>query len=97
MTRTPARLHPSPREGGLAGDSTRRAFLRGALHPAGSGSAAAAGGGTARCGGLRATRVVTASRDVIRGTPKRDVIVALGGNGAVGGLAARPAELASPT
>ena len=37
-------------------------------------------GGTARCAGLRATRVGTAGRDVIRGTAKRGVIVALGGN-----------------
>jgi hypothetical protein len=30
MTRTPARLHPFTGEGGLAGDSTRRVFLKGA-------------------------------------------------------------------
>jgi Tol biopolymer transport system component len=43
------------------------------------------GGRTARCAGLRATRVGTQKRDVIRGTAKRDVIVALGGNDVVSG------------
>jgi Ca2+-binding RTX toxin-like protein len=43
------------------------------------------GGRTARCAGLRATRVGTRQRDVIRGTAKRDVIVTLGGNDVVSG------------
>ena len=43
------------------------------------------GGRSARCAGLRATRVGTARRDVIRGTARRDVIVTLGGNDVVRG------------
>jgi uncharacterized delta-60 repeat protein len=39
-----------------------------------------------RCGGLKATIVGTAKRDVIRGTRRRDVIAALGGNDVVRGL-----------
>jgi uncharacterized delta-60 repeat protein len=39
-----------------------------------------------RCGGLAATIVGTAKRDVIRGTRKRDVIAALGGNDVVRGM-----------
>jgi uncharacterized protein len=55
------------------------------LHPS-TGGGGLAGGGTARCAGLRATRVGTARRDVIRGTARRVVVVALGGNDLVSGL-----------
>jgi Ca2+-binding RTX toxin-like protein len=41
---------------------------------------------SASCFGERATRVGTRGEDVIRGTPKRDVIVALGGDDKVYGL-----------
>jgi Tol biopolymer transport system component len=52
----------------------------------GAGGPRGRGGGTARCAGLRATRVGTQKRDAIRGTAKRDVIAALGGNDVVSGL-----------
>jgi uncharacterized delta-60 repeat protein len=42
-----------------------------------------------RCAGRRATIVGTAGRDALRGTPRADVIVALGGNDSVAALGGR--------
>ena len=55
MTRTPARLQPSTGEGGLAGESTRRASLKGAgsivrLTPVRRGTAAKGYSGTITLG-----------------------------------------------
>jgi Ca2+-binding RTX toxin-like protein len=77
-------------------NSVNNLFVRSLPPPAAlGGSGGGAGGGapppaararTARCGGLRATIVGTARRDVIRGTARRDVIAALAGNDLVRGL-----------
>ena len=68
------------------GTSARRRVRGPGAGGAGGPGGARGPGGATRCAGLRATRVGTRKRDVIRGTARRDVIATLGGNDAVSGL-----------